>query len=163
MILMPLGMQAFALGLFVTGCSPSGSASNFWTILLNGNVHLSITMTFLSMIGALGIFFNDNDLFENFLVMMPLWMNMLGYKFLKVHQASMGVRVPYGKIMMSLLALVLPLLVGLGIARYRPVWAATARKVIRPFVIFILAFVIIFGTYANYYMFEMISWPILLA
>lgn len=56
MILMPQGMQAFALGLFVTGCSPSGSASNIWTILLNGNVHLSVTMTFLSTIGALGIF-----------------------------------------------------------------------------------------------------------
>lgn len=95
--------------------------------------------------------------------MMPLWMHFLGYKFLKIHQASNGVRVPYGKIIISLLALIIPLIIGILIARCRPTYAATARKVIRPFVIFILMFVIIFGTYANFYMFSLISWPIILS
>ena len=49
-------MHLFALGLFVTGCSPGGGASNYWTILLGGNANLSVTMTFLSTIGALGYF-----------------------------------------------------------------------------------------------------------
>lgn len=93
--------------------------------------------------------------------MMPLWMHLVGYKFLKVHQASNGVRVPYLKIIMSLMAFVIPVLIGLGIGRYRPTIAATARKAIRPFVIFLLIFVIIFGVLANYYIFSMISWPIL--
>uniref|UniRef100_A0A914PWL4 Uncharacterized protein n=1 Tax=Panagrolaimus davidi TaxID=227884 RepID=A0A914PWL4_9BILA len=56
-ILLPLGLNSFALGLFVTGCSPSGGASNFWTLLLEGNVNLSITMTFLSTIASVGKFF----------------------------------------------------------------------------------------------------------
>jgi sodium/bile acid cotransporter 3/5 len=42
------------LGLFVFGCSPAGGASNMWTVLLGGNLDLSITMTFISTILATG-------------------------------------------------------------------------------------------------------------
>lgn len=42
------------LGLFVTGCAPGGGASNFWTILLDGNANLSVTMTFLSTLLSIG-------------------------------------------------------------------------------------------------------------
>jgi sodium/bile acid cotransporter 3/5 len=49
------GQHLLALGLFVTGCSPGGGASNYWTLLLGGNANLSITMTFVSTIGALGM------------------------------------------------------------------------------------------------------------
>ena len=44
------------LGLFVFGCSPAGGASNMWTVLLNGNLDLSITMTFISTLLATGTF-----------------------------------------------------------------------------------------------------------
>lgn len=43
------------LGLFTLGCSPGGSASNFWTLLFNGDLNLSITMTFISTIIAMGM------------------------------------------------------------------------------------------------------------
>ena len=46
---------ALQLGLFVTGCSPGGGGSNLWTYILGGNLHLSITMTFLSTLAAFGI------------------------------------------------------------------------------------------------------------
>ena len=42
-------------GLLVIGICPGGLASNFWTLLLDGDVNLSITMTFISSIAALGI------------------------------------------------------------------------------------------------------------
>lgn len=45
------------LGLFTFGCSPGGGASNMWTVLLNGNLNLSLTMTFISNLAALGNFF----------------------------------------------------------------------------------------------------------
>ena len=54
----------YRLGLFVLGCSPGGNGSNFWTLLLNGDINLSITMTFVSTIAALG--------------MMPFWIYTLG-------------------------------------------------------------------------------------
>jgi sodium/bile acid cotransporter 3/5 len=41
-------------GLLVIGVCPGGIASNFWTLLLDGDVNLSITMTFVSSIAAMG-------------------------------------------------------------------------------------------------------------
>jgi sodium/bile acid cotransporter 3/5 len=45
---------ALKLSLFVVACCPGGGASNFWTILLRGNLNLSVTMTFVSSIAAFG-------------------------------------------------------------------------------------------------------------
>ena len=50
---------ALQLGLFVTGCSPGGGGSNLWTYILGGNIHLSVTMTFLSTLAAFGMFWNN--------------------------------------------------------------------------------------------------------
>ncbi|KAH7680139.1 Sodium Bile acid symporter family protein, partial [Aphelenchoides avenae] len=150
-ILVDRGMYSFALGLFVTGCSPAGGASNFWTILLDGNAHLSVTMTFISMVASL--------------CMMPFWMNLLGYKFLRGFSSGQMavVRVPYLRIVSGLVALVVPLLIGVLIAKYRPSCAAHARKMLRPFVVFLLVFLIVFGTISNLYMFSIMTWPALLA
>jgi len=82
--------------------------------------------------------------------MMPLWMKLLGGHFLKLGKTpSSGeatFKVPYGKIFISLLVLVIPLLIGVAIARYRQNMAQKARKILRPFIIFVLVFVIVFGT-----------------
>ena len=43
-----------SFGLLVMGVCPGGLASNFWTLLLGGDVNLSITMTFVSSIAAMG-------------------------------------------------------------------------------------------------------------
>jgi sodium-bile acid cotransporter, putative len=50
-----LGKNAifYRFGLFAFGCSPGGSASNIWTVLLGGNLNLSLTMTFISTCAAL--------------------------------------------------------------------------------------------------------------
>jgi hypothetical protein len=64
-LIMPLGSYCigryffpddvnFRLGLFVLGCCPGGTGSNFWTLLFDGDVDLSITMTFFSTIAAMG-------------------------------------------------------------------------------------------------------------
>uniref|UniRef100_A0A914ICW3 Uncharacterized protein n=2 Tax=Globodera TaxID=31242 RepID=A0A914ICW3_GLORO len=148
----------WALGLFVTGCSPGGGASNYWTVLLDGNANLSVTMTFMSTIGAL--------------VAMPFWMNVLGSRILEsMHRSTnftssserQSVFIPYGKIVASLLMLVIPLLVGLLIARYKPGMAAKAKRMMRPFIIFVLVFIIIFGVSINLWLFAQITWAVLLA
>lgn len=43
-----------ALGLFFTGISPGGGASNMWALLLGGNINLSIAMTTISTLAAFG-------------------------------------------------------------------------------------------------------------
>uniref|UniRef100_A0AC34FKD8 PIN-like protein n=1 Tax=Panagrolaimus sp. ES5 TaxID=591445 RepID=A0AC34FKD8_9BILA len=148
-ILLPRGLNSFALGLFVTSCSPGGSASNFWTLLLEGNVNLSITMTFISTVASL--------------VLIPFWMNILGHKFLQGSTDGVHVKVPYLNIVSALLILIVPLLIGIAIAKFKPNIAAKAKKILRPFIIFVLIFVITFGTLLNLYMFKLLTWPALLA
>lgn len=46
--------SALRLGLFVLGCAPAGSSSNFWAIILDGDLDLSITMSFISTVAAIG-------------------------------------------------------------------------------------------------------------
>ena len=43
-----------ALGYFSIGCAPGGGHSNIYTFLFNGDVSLSVTMTFVSNIASLG-------------------------------------------------------------------------------------------------------------
>jgi hypothetical protein len=82
LVLSTNGQHLLALGLFVTGCSPGGGASNYWTIFLGGNANLSITMTFISTIGALGLckcagnidkflLFSDDALLDRFVWHQP--------------------------------------------------------------------------------------------
>ena len=52
------------LGLFLTGCSPGGGASNVWTYVLGGSLDLSVTMTFISTLVSYLAF--------------PLWIYALG-------------------------------------------------------------------------------------
>uniref|UniRef100_A0A0K0D3C5 P3 protein n=1 Tax=Angiostrongylus cantonensis TaxID=6313 RepID=A0A0K0D3C5_ANGCA len=108
------GLFSMALGLFVTGCSPGGGASNFWTLLLDGNVNLSVTMTFISTLASL--------------VVMPFWISMFGAEFLQGFSSKSNLRVPYGKIVRSLVSLVIPLLIGVAIKKLKPEWAAKSRK-----------------------------------
>ncbi|CAP32681.1 Protein CBG13872 [Caenorhabditis briggsae] len=147
-IFMPRGLYSMALGLFVTGCSPGGGASNFWTLLLDGNLNLSVTMTFISTICSL--------------VMMPAWLYFLGHPFLQGFNSEAVIKVPYGKIASQLVTLILPLLIGIAIKKFKPEWAAKARKVMRPFVIFVMIFVVIFGSLTNLYMFRMLTGPALI-
>ncbi|EGT48603.1 hypothetical protein CAEBREN_22697 [Caenorhabditis brenneri] len=147
-IFMPRGLYSMALGLFVTGCSPGGGASNFWTLLLDGNLNLSVTMTFISTICSL--------------VMMPAWLYFLGHPFLQGFNSDAVIKVPYGKIASNLITLIVPLLVGIAIKKWKPEWAAKARKVMRPFVIFVMIFVVIFGSLTNLYMFRMLTGPALI-
>ena len=52
------------LGLFLTGCSPGGGGSNIWTYALDGDLDLSVAMTFISTIIAFATF--------------PFWVFLLG-------------------------------------------------------------------------------------
>ena len=63
------------------------------------------------------------------LVMMPLWMNLLGYKFLQNIHDSKTVCVPYDKIIYSIVGFIIPLLIGVLLARFKPNLATRARKV----------------------------------
>jgi hypothetical protein len=48
------------LGMFFTGVSPAGGASNIWTYILGGNINLSITMTTISTFAAFGKYYSNS-------------------------------------------------------------------------------------------------------
>ncbi|WAR13386.1 SOAT-like protein [Mya arenaria] len=76
--LVPLGDKSVSLGVFLCGVCPGGGLSNIYTYLLDGDVSLSITMTFVSSVASIG--------------MMPLWIYTLGSTLV---DDSSDIRIPY--------------------------------------------------------------------
>uniref|UniRef100_A0A0N5C3W5 Sodium Bile acid symporter family protein n=1 Tax=Strongyloides papillosus TaxID=174720 RepID=A0A0N5C3W5_STREA len=134
----------FALGLFITACSPGGGASNYWTILLKGNANLSVTMTFFSSLASL--------------FMMPLWISQFESHFFKAfNRSDITIKTPFAKIISSLLTMIIPLLIGVGISKKAPKLGEKARKIMRPFLMFVLVFLVVFGCISSTYIFNIIT------
>lgn len=135
--------KLFRLGLFVLGCSPGGNGSNFWTLLLGGDINLSITMTFISTIAALG--------------MMPLWIFIMG-----PYLTDGDLVIPFGQLIMSLVGLILPIALGMWI-RWK--WEKAGKlmeKVIVPFTMLTVIFILTAGVYINLFIFQLIT-PLMVA
>lgn len=133
------------LGLFFTGVSPAGGASNIWTVALGGNLTLSIAMTTISTLAAFG--------------MMPLWLFTLGRTIFQ----RAKLEVPYGRIVTTALGLVLPLSAGLLIQRYCPRFSRLLVRILKPMSVILILFIVIFAIVTNLYLFELFSWQIIIA
>jgi len=141
---------AMRLGLFVTGCSPGGGASNIWTVMFGGNLNLSVTMTALSTFAAF--------------VMMPAWIFSLGQHLIMGDlEDQYDIVIPYYKIAIYCFFLVIPLSIGLAVARYLPKVAAFLVKILKPLALFLILFILIFGIWANLYIFKLMNWQVFVA
>jgi len=138
-------LPELALGLFFTGVSPGGGASNIWTLILGGNMHLSISMTALSTFAMFG--------------MMPLWLFTLG----KTIFDKANLTVPYAKIGTFAIALVVPLGIGLLIQRYLPRLRKILVRILKPCSTMLIVFIVVFAIVTNMYLFKLFSWQIVLA
>jgi len=134
---------AMRLGLFVTGTSPGGGASNIWTVMFGGNLDLSVTMTAISTFAA---FF-----------MLPLWLFTLGATIFE----EADIAIPYRKVCIYAFFLVIPLSIGLAISRWAPKLSKFLVKILKPMALCLILFIIIFGVYANFYIFKMMTWQVL--
>jgi len=134
------------LGLFVTGCSPGGGASNIWTVMFGGNLDLSVTMTAISTFAAF--------------VMMPAWIFSLGQVIF--HDEDRAIVIPYYKICIYAFCLVIPLSIGLLIARFAPRLSKFLVRILKPMALFLILFIMIFGVWANLYIFRLMTWPVFL-
>ncbi|KAK4314773.1 hypothetical protein Pmani_013974 [Petrolisthes manimaculis] len=134
------------LGLFTLGCCPGGTSSNFWTLMFNGDINLSITMTAISTVAAMG--------------MMPMWLFTLGRKLL---ESNANLKIPFGNLATSLVTLTLPIGIGIFIRKKRLAWAEWGAKVIKPFSFFILLFFMGVGSYNSYKVILMMTWQMVVA
>lgn len=135
---------AMRLGLFVTGTSPGGGASNIWTVMFGGNLNLSVTMTAMSTFAA---FF-----------MLPLWLFTLGATIFD----EADIAIPYRKVCTYAFFLVIPLSIGLAISRWAPKLSKFLVKILKPMALCLILFIIFFGVYANLYIFQMMTWQVFL-
>jgi len=144
-----IGDAPMRLGLFVTGCSPGGGASNIWTVMFGGNLDLSVTMTALSTFAA---FF-----------MMPAWILTLGQHLILDDDSQRNIVIPYYKICIYAFFLVVPLSLGFLIRRKLPKAADFLVKILKPMSLFLILFILIFGIWANLYIFKLMNWQVFLA
>ncbi|XP_025073454.1 ileal sodium/bile acid cotransporter-like [Pogonomyrmex barbatus] len=133
------------IGMFFTGISPSGGASNIWTVLLDGNLNLSITMTTMCTIAAFG--------------MMPFWIFTLGRNIFSQGQ----IPVPYRHIGTLVIGLIIPLAIGFFIQRKHPNVSKILVRIMKPFSVILILFIIIFAIVTNLYLFKLFSWEIIIA
>jgi len=138
----PYTSPEMRLGLFVTGTSPGGGASNIWTIMFGGNLDLSVTMTAVSTFSA---FF-----------MMPLWVFLLG----EVIIADTQIVIPYFKIITYGVMLVVPLLIGVSIRKCLPKVADFMVKLMKPLSLFLIIFILVCGIWSQFFMIKLIDWKI---
>lgn len=135
-------MIELRLGLFFTGSTPGGGASNIFTVILNGNLNLSITMTAISNLAAFG--------------MMPIWIFTLGA--LIFHDGNLVV--PYKTIALMSFSLVVPLCIGIALQKFAPKVANKMAKILKPVSLCFIIFVTVFAFTVNSYMFKLFSWKV---
>jgi len=138
----PWSSPEMRLGLFVTGTSPGGGASNIWTVMFGGNLDLSVTMTAVSTFAA---FF-----------MMPFWIFVLGELIIDNTQ----IVIPYMKITTYAVMLVVPLLIGVSIRKCLPKVADFMVKIMKPLALFLIIFILVCGIWSQFFMIKLIDWKI---
>ncbi|XP_067639438.1 P3 protein isoform X2 [Eurosta solidaginis] len=135
----------FQLGIFFTGVSPSGGASNIWAVILGGNINLSVLLTTTSNFAAFG--------------MMPLWIFTMGQLIFD----RANIKVPYQNIATFAVSLVVPLAIGLAIQRWSPRLTRMLVRLLKPISTCLILFIVIFAIVTNFYLFELFSWQIIVA
>lgn len=159
---------ALRLGLFFTGSSPAGGASNTWTVIFDGNIDLSLTMSTTSTLASFGKCsdsFHRNRhrhihglclFFFEIPVMTPVWIFTLG----KVIFDSANLKVPYANIGESVFALIVPLAIGFLIQRYFPRVARFLVRILKPASSLLIIFIVIFAIVTNLYLFKLFTWQV---
>jgi BASS family bile acid:Na+ symporter len=126
MLLRP--QPSIALGMILVACCPGGNISNFLTNFARGNTALSVTMTALSTVAAL--FFTPFNT--------SLWGSLNPATGAILREIAID---PLEMFAAVAILLVLPALLGMGVARRYPAFAARAR---RPFRMLSLAVFVLF-------------------
>ena len=105
----------YFMGLVLIACCPGGSSSNVFSMLVKGNVALSVTLTALSSIITL--------------FTLPLIMDAVSL-YLSA-QPGVSVTLPVGKLLMqNIVLLLVPMLLGIAFKRLRPVAAEKVARVL---------------------------------
>ncbi|KAK0395091.1 hypothetical protein QR680_001112 [Steinernema hermaphroditum] len=143
-VLIPEDQTAIRFALFAASCSPGGGKSSFWTIIYDGNLDLSVSMTFTQTISAL--------------FMMPIYIYTFGQHFF-----TERVRVPFVHILESLLILIVPSVLGMVFISYKKHLVEKLNRWIKIATWTSTVLTTVFGVYANWYVLYLFRWYIVVA
>lgn len=129
----------FRLGLFFTAVAPGGGMSNILTVVLNGNINLSIAMTTISNIAALW--------------MMPLWIFTLGARIFD----DFNFDVPYTTIILFCCSMVIPLCIGMAVQKHIPSVARVLVRILKPASIILMLSIVAVAVWLDFYMFQLFT------
>lgn len=122
-----------------------GGKSSFWTIIFDGNLDLSVCLTFVQTVCAS--------------FMMPLWMKVFGENFLSKENISL----PYMGLIKAILNLIIPCFFGMLTVYYKPQLVRNAQKYIKTATWISTIIFTALGVFVYYHIFLMITIPILIA
>ncbi|XP_045584657.1 ileal sodium/bile acid cotransporter-like [Procambarus clarkii] len=134
------------LGLFLLGCSPGGIFSNLWALIFDADINLSVTMTTISIIAAMG--------------MMPLWMTTLGTRLI---DDNTHLYIPFKTLAVSLVSLTGPIVIGMLIRWKKESWVKICDVIIKPFSAIVIMLFIAVGTYNSYKGILLMTWQTIVA
>ncbi|CAH1778538.1 unnamed protein product [Owenia fusiformis] len=137
--------NVMSIGLLAIGSSAGGGASNIFAFLLDADLDLSIAMTFISTVGALG--------------MTPFWM----WVFSRLYVADVRVHIPIVNVLASVAVVVLPVAVGVIVNHFKPNVGAIIVKLVRPWIALIAIAFATLVPLAFHYIFTLVTWQIFLA
>jgi sodium/bile acid cotransporter 3/5 len=140
LLLLP-GQPYLQLGFFAVGCCPGGKSSNFWSILLDANLDLSVTLTVVSSVASIA--------------MMPLWLLTLGTM---VISKGTSVQLPFLNLVGSLALLMIPIAFGMILVHFKPTIAKFVEKIIKPVTIVLVIVLVSMGLSLQYYIFSLFTW-----
>jgi bile acid:Na+ symporter, BASS family len=135
MVLRP--QPSIALGLILVACCPGGNISNFLTHFARGNTALSVTMTAFSTVGAL--FFTPFNT--------ALWGSLNPATAAILREIAID---PMEMFVAVAILLVVPALLGMGVAHRYPDFAARARRPFRILSLGVFALFVLLALGANW-------------
>lgn len=112
------------------------------SLILGGNLDLSISMTTISTLKAF--------------VMMPLWIFTLGRTIFNRDSLP----VPYQRIATFAIGLIVPLFIGILIQRYLPKLAKLLVRILKTCSSMLIIFIIVFAIVTNLYLFQLFTWQV---
>nr|KAI8762904.1 solute carrier family 10 member 6-like [Biomphalaria glabrata] len=136
----PQDSAAISLGIFTCGIVPGGGPSNMFTYLLGGDLSLSIAMTTISSVAALGL--------------IPFWIFTLGSLF---KDDTVNLKIPYENILETLAIAILPIFLGIFIKYKLPKVAKVVTNILKPALMIVVLFITSLGIYTNLFIFKMIK------
>ncbi|KAK0403554.1 hypothetical protein QR680_016991 [Steinernema hermaphroditum] len=134
-LIIPDNHKALQLSLFAAACSPGGGKSSFWTIIFDGNLDLSVTMTFTQTVIAIG--------------MMPLWLKFL----LGPYFFTERLQIPIEHLCLALGGLIGPVTIGMIAISFNKHLVERLNFVIKAITWCGTVFFTAFAIYVNWYAF----------